>query len=65
MELATEIVSNPNFERNIQQVLFSDGNIEGSASGIWWDGTTLQFGTIPAHLTAIGNKEPEAVGGEQ
>lgn len=65
MELATEIVSNPNFERNIQQVLFSDGNIEGSASGIWWDGTTLQFGTIPANLTSVGNKQPEAVGAAQ
>ena len=65
MELATQLVSDPTFNRNIQQVLFSDGNVEGNASGIWWDGTTLQFGEIPAHLTAIGNKEPEVTGGAQ
>jgi hypothetical protein len=56
MELATEIVADPSFDRNIQQVLFSDGNVEGSASGVWWNGSTLKFGEIPAQLTAVGNK---------
>lgn len=56
MELATEIVTDPSFDRNIQQVLFSDGNVEGSASGVWWNGSTLKFGEIPAQLTAVGNK---------
>ena len=58
MDIATEMVSDPNFDRNIQQVLYSDGNNEGSAKGIWWDGSTIQFGDIPSHLTAV-QKTPE------
>lgn len=50
MELATQIVSNPDFDRNVQQVLYSDGNLDGEALGMWWDGTTIQFGKIPANL---------------
>lgn len=50
MDLATKIVSDPSFDRNIQQVLFSDGNLEGKALGIWWDGSTIKFGEIPASL---------------
>ena len=53
MELATQIVSAPDFDRNVQQVLYSDGNIEGAAKGIWWDGTTIQFGDLPSHLTQV------------
>jgi hypothetical protein len=53
MELATQIVSSPDFDRNVQQVLYSDGNLEGAAIGIWWDGTTIQFGELPAHLTEV------------
>ncbi|NOQ72501.1 MAG: hypothetical protein GQ574_10895, partial [Crocinitomix sp.] len=58
MDVATEMVSDPNFERNVQQVLYSDGNVEGNAKGIWWDGTTIQFGDIPSHLTTV-QKTPE------
>lgn len=50
IDLATKIVSDPNFDRNIQQVLFSDGNLEGKSLGIWWDGTTIKFGEIPTNL---------------
>jgi len=50
MDLATKIVSDPSFDRNIQQVLFSDGNLEGKALGIWWDGSTIKFGEIPKSL---------------
>jgi hypothetical protein len=53
MELATQIVSAPDFDRNVQQVLYSDGNLEGAAIGIWWDGTTIQFGQLPAHLAEV------------
>ncbi len=56
MDMATKIVSNPNFDRNIQQVLFSDGNIEGKALGMWWDGTTIKFGEIPANLIPARKK---------
>ncbi|MFM7723706.1 MAG: collagen-like protein, partial [Bacteroidota bacterium] len=38
------------FERNIDQMLFNDNIKDRSAMGLWWDGTTLQFGKIPAHL---------------
>ncbi len=57
MDLATQIVSASTFDRNVQQVLYSDGNIEGSAKGMWWDGTTIQFGAIPAHLTNVESKD--------
>ena len=50
MDLATKIVSDPNFDRNFLLVLYSDGNLEGKALGIWWDGTTIKFGEIPANL---------------
>lgn len=53
MDEATRIVSAPDFNRNIQQVLFDDGNKDGKAMGIWWDGEQLQFGELPAHLTAV------------
>jgi hypothetical protein len=53
MELATKMVSEPSFDRNVEQVLFSDGNVEGSALGMWWDGSTIQFGTIPEQLTKV------------
>ncbi len=56
-ELATTIVSDPNFDRNIQQVLYSDGNIEGKAMGIWWDGSNIRFGEIPANLIPSARKE--------
>jgi hypothetical protein len=59
MELATQIVSDPSFNRNIEQVLFSDGNIEGSASGMWWNGSEIKFGEIPAHLTKVDRSEAE------
>ena len=53
IERALEIVSAPDFDRNVDQVLFDDGNKEGKASGIWWDGTTVRFGEIPAELTKV------------
>jgi len=43
-------VTRATFERNIDQVLFNDNIKERNAMGLWWDGTTLQFGKIPAHL---------------
>lgn len=52
MEEATRIVSAPGFDRSIQQVLVSDSNLETTSEGIWWDGQTIRFGKIPAHLTA-------------
>lgn len=51
MEEATRIVSAPGFDRNIQQVLISDSNLDATPAGIWWDGQTIRFGKIPAHLT--------------
>ncbi len=51
MEEATRIVSSPGFDRNIQQVLISDSNLDSTPDGIWWDGQTIRFGKIPPHLT--------------
>ena len=49
---ATKMVTDPSFDRNVAQVLYSDGNLEGAAMGMWWDGTSVQFGKIPAELSA-------------
>jgi hypothetical protein len=57
MDEATRIVSAPDFNRNIQQVLFDDGNTDGTAMGIWWDGQQLQFGELPEHLTKSPNNK--------
>ncbi len=51
MEQATAMVTAPDFDRNIQQVLFNDANKDRSGMGIWWDGTAIQFGVLPTHLT--------------
>lgn len=53
VDKATAIVTAPNFDRNVEQVLYSDGHLEGAAQGIWWDGSDLQFGTLPAHLSTV------------
>jgi hypothetical protein len=57
MEEATLMVSSPDFDRNVQQVLFDDGNKDGKGSGIWWDGTTIQFGVLPAELTKVDRSD--------
>jgi hypothetical protein len=59
MEQANAMVSSPDFERNIQQVLFNDGNKDRSGMGIWWDGSAIQFGTLPAHLTKVDRSSEE------
>ncbi|NHM00851.1 collagen-like protein [Flavobacterium sp. KDG-16] len=56
MEEATKMVSDPSFNRNIQQVLFDDGNKDANGKAIWWDGTNIQFGTLPAHMAKVNRK---------
>jgi hypothetical protein len=53
MEEATKIVSAPDFNRNIEQVLFDDGNKDGNGSAIWWDGNEIKFGQLPAHMAKV------------
>ncbi len=53
MEEATRIVTAPDFDRNLQQVLFNDGNTEGQAMGMWWDGSEIRFGVLPKHLSEV------------
>jgi hypothetical protein len=50
MEEATKMVSAPGFDRNVQQVLINDGNSDEVANAIWWDGSSIQFGKLPASL---------------
>ena len=56
MEEATKMVSDPSFNRNIQQVLFDDGNKDTNGTAIWWNGTSIQFGTLPAHMAKVARK---------
>ena len=39
-----------NFNRNLSQALFNDGNRKQSGLGMWWDGHSLQFGDMPADI---------------
>lgn len=57
MEEATRMVSSPDFNRNIEQVLFDDGNKDGSGSAIWWDGNEIKFGQLPAHMAKVNRPE--------
>ncbi len=57
MEEATRMVSAPDFNRNIEQVLFDDGNKDGSGSAIWWDGNEIKFGQLPAHMAKVNRPE--------
>ena len=53
MEEATRMVSDPSFNRNIQQVLFDDSNKESNGTAIWWDGTTIRFGELPETMKKV------------
>ncbi|WP_281297279.1 OmpA family protein [Flavobacterium limnophilum] len=53
LDKATEMVSDSNFDRNIQQVLFNDSNLDAKGKGIWWDGNKIQFGNMPESLTKV------------
>lgn len=53
MERATQMVTAPDFDRNVEQVLFNDSNLEGKGMGIWWDGTSIRFGELPAHIVKV------------
>lgn len=59
VEDATKMVSNSEFDKNIQEVLFNDGaNLTGKGKAIWWNGTNLQFGLMPESLSkTIRTKE--------
>jgi len=57
-EEATKMVTKATFERDLDGFMFNDGNTESKAKGAWWDGKTLQFGTIPRAL--IEEKKPES-----
>jgi hypothetical protein len=59
IEEATQMVSAPDFDRNLQQVLFNDGNTEGKASAIWWDGSEIRFGELPKHLSTVKRPKGE------
>lgn len=54
VEDATKMVTAPGFEKNIQEVLFNDGdNLTGKGKAVWWDGTKLQFGEMPESLSKV------------
>jgi hypothetical protein len=53
LDEATKMVSAPDFNRNIQQVLFDDGNKDAKGLGIWWDGAAIRFGEMPESLSKV------------
>ena len=38
-----EVILDSNFEPNLNEVLFNDGNLKGSALPIWWDGLKIRY----------------------
>ncbi|NHM00596.1 hypothetical protein [Flavobacterium difficile] len=54
LDAATKMVEDKNFDKNIQQVLFNDGsNLQSKGTGIWWNGNSIQFGTMPESLSKV------------
>ncbi len=45
-----EALKSNQFDNNLQDFMFDDGNKEGKAKAMWWDGTTIQFGEMPSEL---------------
>jgi hypothetical protein len=58
-EAATKMVTKATFERDLDGFMFNDGNTESKAKGAWWDGKTLQFGTIPRALVEEKKKDSD------
>jgi hypothetical protein len=58
-EEATKMVTKATFERDLDGFMFNDGNKESKAKGAWWDGKTLQFGTIPRALVEEKKKDSD------
>jgi outer membrane protein OmpA-like peptidoglycan-associated protein len=65
MDKATEMVSDSNFDRNIQQVLYNDSNLDGKGLGIWWDGSKIQFGNIPESITKVKRPKEDYITSEK
>jgi hypothetical protein len=53
------MVTKATFERDLDGFMFNDGNTESKAKGAWWDGKTLQFGTIPRALVEEKKKDSD------
>jgi hypothetical protein len=51
------VLKTNSFDINMNDALFDDGNKEGAGLGFWWDGTTIQFGKVPAELSPKSKKE--------
>lgn len=51
---ATKMVATPEFDKNIQDVLFNDGaNLKDKGKAIWWDDSKIQFGVMPESLSKV------------
>ncbi len=51
------VLKTNSFDNNINDVLFDDSKKEGAGQGFWWDGTTIQFGKVPAELSPKSKTE--------
>jgi hypothetical protein len=57
MNEVPSVLKTNSFDINMNDALFDDGNKEGAGLGFWWDGTTIQFGKVPAELSPKSKKE--------
>jgi hypothetical protein len=42
------VLQSNDFDSNLKASMFNDGNKEGAGQGMYWDGSTIRFGTMPA-----------------
>jgi hypothetical protein len=40
-----EVLANT-FDQHMNNVMYNDNNTQDTPSGIWWDGSSVQFGTV-------------------
>ncbi len=50
-------LTNGTFDENLKATLHDDSKKESSGQGMWWDGTTIQFGNVPASTSPKGKVE--------
>ena len=46
------VLQSNDFDSNLKATMFNDGNKEGAGEGMYWDGSTIRFGAMPASTQA-------------
>jgi hypothetical protein len=47
------VLQSNDFDSNLKATMFNDGNKESAGEGMYWDGSTIRFGTMPASTRPV------------